>query len=354
MRGVHLWMRHEVRETERRAPIVPDDARELVRRGVTVTVERSPRRVFAADDYASGGCRIVPAGAWVDAPDQAYIIGLKELPDTPAALRHRHVFFGHAYKGQAGGAGLLRRFAAGGGTLLDVEYLVDDGGRRLAAFGYWAGYVGAALAVLVARGGLDVPLRPVEKDELDLRLRATTPRERLTALVIGALGRSGQGARAALATAGIEPTCWDVEETRRIDRAALLRHRILVNTVLSTGPVEPFVTPADLTRPDRATGVVCDVTCDVGSPFNAIPIYDATTTWDQPVRRIAVDPSPLDLIAIDNLPSLLPREASTAFSAELLPLLLALGQATRPWRDCARAFEAACRVNGIAGAVADV
>ena len=41
----------------------------------------------------------------------------------------------------------------GGGALLDLEYLTDDHGRRLAAFGYWAGYVGAALAVLHAGAG---------------------------------------------------------------------------------------------------------------------------------------------------------------------------------------------------------
>ena len=34
---------------------------------------------------------------------------------------------------------------------------MDDGGRRLAAFGFWAGYLGAALAVLHHRGGLRGP-----------------------------------------------------------------------------------------------------------------------------------------------------------------------------------------------------
>ena len=55
--------------------------------------------------------------------------------------------------------------------------------------------------------------------------------------------------------------------------------------------------------------------------MNVLPVYDTTTTWHDPVRRLREEP-PLDLIAIDNLPSLLPREASTDFSAALLPQLL--------------------------------
>ncbi len=41
----------------------------------------------------------------------------------------------------------LRSFARGGGTLLDLEFLQDEKGRRLAAFGYHAGFAGAALAL---------------------------------------------------------------------------------------------------------------------------------------------------------------------------------------------------------------
>ena len=88
------------------------------------------------------------------------MVGLKELPVRPAELRHRHVYFGHAYKNQEGAGELLQRFASGGGRLLDAEYLTDDVGRRLASFGYWAGYVGAALSVLRRRHRLDAAARP--------------------------------------------------------------------------------------------------------------------------------------------------------------------------------------------------
>ena len=333
-----LWMRHEIRSTERRAPVVPADAALLVGSGVGVTVEESPQRAFPIADYAAAGCVIAPTGSWVDAPPDHYVVGLKELPDTPDALVHRHVYFGHAYKGQEGAAELLARFAAGGGELLDIEYLVDDDGRRLAAFGYWAGYVGAALAILHLRGRLTTPLRPTTRDELDAALRESTASDPAgRAVVIGALGRSGRGARDAIAVAGLSPTCWDVAETRVLDRPALLGHDILVNTVLTTRPVPPFLTDADVADPTRRLSVISDVTADVTSDNNLLPIYAENTSWERPAARLS-DKPPLEIIAIDNLPSLLPVEASIAFSAELAPALARLGTGDPAWERAVGAF----------------
>ncbi|WP_435212937.1 saccharopine dehydrogenase [Streptomyces sp. bgisy034] len=345
MTELHLWLRHEVRSTERRTPLVPSDARRLVERGVTVTVEESAQRIFPVEEYEAAGCRIAPAGFWVSAPEPAVVLGLKELPDQPAELTHDHIFFGHAYKRQPGAEALLRRFAAGGGTLLDLEYLVDDDGRRLAAFGFWAGYLGAALAVLQHRGRLTAPLTPLSKDELDALLRPVAGDEEFTALVIGALGRSGRGARLGFLTAGIEATPWDLAETRALDRPALLAHDVLVNAVLATTPVPPFLREEDLDDPGRRLRTVCDVTVDVGSPLNVLPVYDRTTEWSDPVRRLRKEP-PLDLIAIDNLPSLLPRESSVDFSSALLPQLLRF-ETGGPWGRCRDRFHQACRELGI-------
>lgn len=345
MTELHLWLRHEVRSTERRTPIVPSDARRLVERGVTLTVEESAQRIFPVEEYEAAGCRTAPTGSWVSAPEAAVVVGLKELPDEPDRLTHRHIFFGHAYKRQPGAEALLRRFAAGGGTLLDLEYLVDDDGRRLAAFGFWAGYLGAALAVLQHRGRLAAPLTPLSKDELDALLRPVAGDEEFTALVIGALGRSGRGARLGFMTAGLEATPWDLAETRALDRPALLAHDVLVNAVLATTPVPPFLREEDLDEPGRRLRTVCDVTVDVGSPLNVLPVYDRTTEWADPVRRLRKEP-PLDLIAIDNLPSLLPRESSADFSSALVPQLLDF-ETGGPWGRCRDRFHQACRELGI-------
>ncbi|GAB3744598.1 saccharopine dehydrogenase [Amycolatopsis oliviviridis] len=334
MTGLTLLMREESRPTERRAPLSPETAGDMLREGVAISVERSPRRVFHDEEYAAAGCALVPPGSWPDAPEDVYVVGLKELPDRPCLLRHRHVFFGHAYKNQPGARDLLRRFAEGGGALLDLESLVDERGRRVAAFGYWAGYAGAALAVLRHRGELAGPLTPTRREDLDKALAAH--RKPLRALVIGALGRCGRGAGDALTAAGAEVTRWDLEETETLDVTALLDHDILVNAVLATGPITPFLTAGTLRRPRRLS-VVADVTCDVGSPCHALPIYDRTTTWQDPVHRV----DGLDVIAIDNLPSLLPCEATVDFAADLAPYLAALGD-SGVWRRAEAAFTAAC------------
>lgn len=360
MTGPRITIRHEVRPTELRAPVVPADAARLVQHGVAVTVEESPQRAFPIADYVAAGCATSPAGSWVDASAGDYIVGLKELPEAPRSLRHRHIFFGHAYKAQPDAAGLLRRFAAGGGVLLDLEYLVGDDQRRLAAFGYWAGYAGAALAVLHHGGWLPTPLRPTSKPALDLLLSfgtAGAPR----VLVIGALGRCGRGAVDALRTAGIQPTCWDVEETRELDTDALLDHDIVVNAVLVTAPTAPFITKDLLRTRRRRLTLVADVTCDAGSAHNVVPVYDRPTDWATPARRLTGVGAPLDLIAIDNLPSLLPVEASTSFSAELTPQLMKLpagdepiASGAAPWRCCLAAFCQACAVHDLTRTARDL
>jgi len=339
MAAVALRLRNETNPHELRAVITPDDTRKLIAAGVAVTVEDSPQRIFPTAAYATAGARIVPADSWGGAPEDEIIVGLKAPGPQPFALRHRHVFFGHAYKRQQGSDILLRRFVEGGGTLLDIECLTDEVGRRVAAFGYWAGYVGAALACLHERGELIPPLRATSRQELDAALQRCRGDE-VRALVIGALGRSGRGAVAALSVAGIEATRWDLAQTRQLDRAAILGHDILVNTVLTQAPAPPFIRPEDLGDSTRRLSTISDVTCDVSSDCNRLPLYDRPTDWAQPVRRVHTE-LPLDLIAIDNLPSLLPREASTAFSADLLAHLLTLGNGSTVWQRAHDQFAAA-------------
>ena len=105
----HLWIRAEARPTEQRVPIVPADARQLIDDGFTVTVEESPTRVIPLAEYVEAGCQVAPQGSWVDAPEGAVVVGIKELPEDPDDLAHTHVFFAHAYKGQEGADAVLDR-----------------------------------------------------------------------------------------------------------------------------------------------------------------------------------------------------------------------------------------------------
>ncbi len=345
MSGPHLWLRAEARPTEQRAPLVPADAARLVSDGWRVTVEESPTRVFAVDEYRAAGCEVTAAGSWTDAPDDAVVLGIKELPDQPHALRHTHVYFAHSFKGQRGAAEVLARFAAGGGELLDVEYLTVER-RRVVAFGYWAGYVGAGLGAQAVRGSLRAPVVPGTRADFDAAL-ADTGAGPLRAVVIGSRGRSGRGAVAALEVAGAEVTRWDVGDTVDIDRDALLAHDLLVNCVASSAPGEAFVRAEDLEVERRRLATVADVTCDVTSGHNRIPVNTAVTTWAEPVRLVPDHGRPVGVIAIDNLPSLLPREASVDFSAQLLAQLPGLPERRGAWHQADLVFRRA--VSGYAG-----
>ena len=143
----HLWVRAEQRLNEERAGLTPQGARALLDAGLKVTIEHSSVRAIPIQGYVDAGCDIAPENSWPSAPADAIIFGLKELPEDGTPLTHRHILFGHAYKGQPSGQILLKRFKAGGGTLYDLEYLVDETGRRVAAFGYWAGFAGAAVSL---------------------------------------------------------------------------------------------------------------------------------------------------------------------------------------------------------------
>jgi saccharopine dehydrogenase (NAD+, L-lysine-forming) len=57
----------------------------------------------------------------------------RPLTNSKVPLEHTHVQFAHCYKNQGGWEKVLSRFPRGGGTLLDLEFLADDRGRRVAA-----------------------------------------------------------------------------------------------------------------------------------------------------------------------------------------------------------------------------
>jgi len=327
----HLWVRAEQRPNEERVGLTPQGAKLLLDAGIRVTVEESSVRAIGIDGYKAAGAEIAPENTWPSAPKDAIVFGLKELPDDGTPLIHRHIMFGHAYKGQHSGAALLRRFNAGGGTLYDLEYLVDDTGRRVAAFGYWAGFAGAAVAMRCwaaqARGtkagevGVFHASNEMLNDLIeDLQASgASIP----TAIVIGALGRVGTGASDLFEALGVPVTKWDMEETASGGPfPEILAHDIFINCILAR-PGTPVFVPKSALNGERNLSVIGDVSCDPDSDYNPIPIYDRATDWSDPALRVASDPV-LDVTAIDNLPSMLPVESSEDYATQLLPTLLTL------------------------------
>ena len=67
-----------------------------------------------------------------------------------------------------------------------------------------------------------------------------------------------------------------------------------------------------------------DVTCDLSNPNKPLPIYGKNSSFDEPCDTLPVDDS-ISVIAIDHLPTLVPRESSEIFSTDLVDSLLLLG-----------------------------
>ncbi|GAA6181811.1 saccharopine dehydrogenase [Shimia sp. NS0008-38b] len=328
----HLWVRAEQRPNEERVGLTPEGAKALLDKGIRVTVEESSVRAIAIEGYRAAGCEIAPENSWPEAPRDAIIFGLKELPEDGTPLPHRHIMFGHAFKGQHSGVALLKRFKAGGGTLYDLEYLVDATGRRVAAFGYWAGYAGAAVTlkawVAQQRGEICGPVgvyagKEALLAELGAELDALSA-DRPSAIVIGALGRVGAGAADLLEAMQCDVTKWDMAETASGGPfPQILDHNLFLNCIFAR-PGTPVFVPSDALGADRSLTAIGDVACDPDSDYNPVPVYDRATTWEAPALRVANTPV-LDVMAIDNLPSMLPVESSEDYAAQLLETLMTLG-----------------------------
>ena len=331
----HLWVRAEQRPNEERVGLTPEGARALLAGGIKVTVEESSVRAIPLQGYIDAGCEIAPENSWPQAPADAIIFGLKELPEDGTPLPHRHIMFGHAFKGQHSGKALLERFKAGGGTLYDLEYLVDEGGRRVAAFGYWAGYAGAAVTLkswaAQQRGELCGPVGVYGgKDALLADLGAELDalnKDRPSAIVIGALGRVGTGAADLCEAMGVQVTKWDMAETASGGPfPEILAHDLFLNCIFAR-PGTPVFVPREALTADRKLTAIGDVACDPDSDYNPVPVYTQATTWEAPALRVADNPV-LDVMAIDNLPSMLPVESSEDYAAQLLPSLQTLTDLT--------------------------
>ncbi|EQC47359.1 saccharopine dehydrogenase [Bacteriovorax sp. Seq25_V] len=342
-----IWLRDEVKENEKRTPLTPQNAGKLINAGHQVIVEESIDRIFPIDDYKKIGATIVPSNSWItNAPLDAFILGLKELKEDTFNLTHKHIYFAHIFKGQDGAKDVFERYNKGEGILFDLEFLLQENGRRVAAFGFWAGYVGAALAVENYCHHLknEPPARLKHyqnKSEwvslLKTKLDGIKPP---TSLIIGALGRCGTGANQLLEDLGLSSTKWDVEETSKGGPfKEILEHDIFVNTVLMTDKINPFL-DQDIIKLNTTLKIISDVSCDPNSELNPIPIYSSHTTWDDPI--INAFESDISIIAIDNLPSALPKESSEDFSDQLFPHLLNLcneGLNNYTWRHAKEIFD---------------
>jgi len=353
-----LHLRSETKPFEHRSALTPTTVRELLADGYKVYVERSPTRIFDDDEFAQAGAELVPEHSWKNAPKDRIIVGLKELEEEGFPLVHDHVQFAHCYKDQHGWREVLARFPAGNGTLYDLEFLQDESGRRVAAFGYYAGFAGAALGVWdwATRRISGKPLGPIKpfKNENDLvnvikaDLAKVPSGEVPSGMVIGALGRSGKGAVDCFRKLGVPENKilkWDMNETKKggpFDE--ILDVDVFVNCIYLTKKIQPFLTLQQINAAKNPKlSVIVDVSADFTNPNNPVPVVSLGSSFPEPTYTVqgATTSHPIDVVAIDHLPTLLPREASEFFSHDLLPSLRQLKNRSqaRVWTDAKNLFK---------------
>lgn len=271
------------------------------------------------------------------------------------AVVNAHTYFAHCYKGQDGWQHVMEAYKKGNGqgVLYDYEFLNNQKGHNVgAAMSPFAGFVGCAEGIrawcwqlLHKDSNGEPPLPPIKpstkarvlqnlKEQVQ-KVKEKYPNQKAPkVMVMGALGRCGTGARECAHACGLETIDWDMEETKKGGPfPEILQSDIFVNCILLQGKMAPFLSLEMIDDPSlqgaRNLRVIADVSCDPSSKYNPIPVYDHITSWEKPALPVRKGSSsndsttlPLDVVSVDNLPSVLAEEASYAFGEVLLPLLL--------------------------------
>ncbi len=122
---------------ERRTPIIPEDVKKLKEDiDILTYVQPSEIRVFKNDEFENAGA-IVQENL-----ETNFIFGIKEIPPDFFQEDKTYIFFSHTIKGQSYNMPILRRILEKRDTLIDYEKITDESGRRLIAFGRFAGLAG--------------------------------------------------------------------------------------------------------------------------------------------------------------------------------------------------------------------
>jgi len=130
--------REDINKWEKRVPLIPSHARELVdRHPVEFRIQPSDIRVFADQDYRLSG---IPVEEGLS--PCPIVLALKEIPIDLIERGKIYLFFSHTAKGQPQNMPMLRKMMDLGCTIIDYEKMVDEKGRRVLYFGNYAGHAG--------------------------------------------------------------------------------------------------------------------------------------------------------------------------------------------------------------------
>ena len=353
-----------IRETknppDRRVPLSPAQCRRLLDENpeLEIIVQPSPIRCFADREYTEQGLPLRE-----DLSDCQVLLGVKEVEIDALLPGKTYFFFSHTAKEQPYNRGLLQAVIEKGIHLVDYEYLTDDG-ARVVAFGRWAGLVGAynGLRGWGLRTGA-YTLKPAHEcfDLSELMEQLDRVSLEQTRITVTGGGRVAGGACETLDAAGIEAVepeafleggsgnavytridPWHC--TRRRDGSAFDFEHFVAHPEAYESAFEPWGERTDLFIPCHfwdprsptmverqhlqngqfPIQLVADISCDIGEPIAstlrastiAQPFYgyDPQTGGETgPFEEGAVT-----VMAVDNLPGELPRDAATDFGEAMI------------------------------------
>lgn len=317
-------------------------------------IESSDIRIFSDQDYASQGFEVAQ-----DVSDADVMLGVKEVPIDALIPNKKYFFFSHTIKKQPYNRKLLRAMLDKHIEMYDHEVIIKANGARLIGFGRYAGLVGAynGFRLLGIRDGqFDLPkvehLRDLDevKEELD---KITLPNIKI---VLSGTGKVAKGAQEILNHLKIREVTdeayisQDFEEpvyclidvmeyNKRTDGAAgdkyvfykdpsgyesdFMKYAKVTDYFIAGhfyGDGAPFLfTREDAKHPDFKINLVADVSCDIDGPVAstirpstiADPFYGYDPITETEVK--ITTPGAIAVMAVDNLPCELPKDASEGF-----------------------------------------
>lgn len=351
---------------DRRVVLSPEKCVEVVQKfpDARIIVESSDIRIFPDEAYRKAGFEVVE-----DISEADVMLGVKEVPVQALISDKKYFFFSHTIKKQPYNRSLLQAVLQKNIELFDHETIVDINKRRLIGFGHYAGLVGAynGFRALGLRDDLfELPkvenLRDLveTKQELD---KITVPPIKI---LLSGSGKVTAGAKEILDHLKIREISiaeYLSEENfneavycvikvadynRRKDGAAFdkpefysdpseyesdfLKYAVTTDMFIAGhfyADGAPFLfTREEARRPDFRINLVADVSCDIDGPIActirpstiAEPFYGYDPKTESEVAFDA--PNAITVMAVDNLPCELPRDASIGFGEMFLEHVL--------------------------------
>lgn len=319
-----------------------------------LVVEPSPIRVFDDGEYQELGIEVASKMEECDV-----LLGVKEVPIQALIPNKKYFFFSHTIKKQPYNRALLRAILEKNIELYDHEVITNPKGMRLVAFGRYAGIVGAYNGVRafgLKNGSFALPKAEKLKDQKALIDELNKVRLPNIKILLTGKGRVGNGAKEMLDAMHLkrvnvadyleqkfdEPVYCQIdasEYNKRKDgvrgnkadffanpeeyRSDFFRFTKVTDFYIAGhfyGDGAPYLyTREDVKSPEFKIKVVADISCDIDGPVAttiqpstiADPIYGYHPKSESVVDYL--NPEAIAVMAVDNLPAELPRDASDGF-----------------------------------------